>query len=199
MNFLAHLYLSGDNPDVMVGNFIGDFVKGRHLHEHFGPGVVLGIQLHRAIDAFTDSHPVVAQSKARLRSKYRHYAPVIVDVFYDYYLAKNWPTYSTTALPDFAAHCYATLELHHAVLPPDVQQMLPYMTRGNWLVGYGQQEGIHRALTGMSRRTKFESKMDEAIHELRQWHDEFGREFAAFFPELQEHCRDVLKKMKDER
>ena len=192
MNFLAHLYLSGNDPHVMVGNFIGDFVKGRQLQERFAPGVAQGIQLHRAIDAFTDSHPVVSQSKARLRPKYRHYAPVIVDVFYDYYLAKNWADYSPTPLPDFADHCYSTLEQHRAMLPPDVLQMLPYMIRGNWLVGYAHQEGIHRALTGMSRRTKFDSKMDEAIDDLRKGDDEFGEEFKTFFPTLQAHCREIL-------
>ena len=193
MNFLAHLYLSGSNPQVMVGNFIGDFVKGPQLQERFAPSVVQGIQLHRAIDAFTDSHPVVLQSKARLRPKYRHYAPVIVDVFYDHYLASNWAGYSATLLTDFAQHCYGTLELHRPILPAEAQQMLPYMIRGNWLVGYAQQEGIRRALTGMSRRTKFDSKMDEAINELRQWYEEFGKEFRAFFPDLEEHCKDVLR------
>jgi len=193
MNFLAHLYLSGSDPNVMIGNFIGDFVKGRHLQERFDPGVVQGIQLHRAIDAFTDSHPVVSQSKARLRSKYRHYAPVIVDVFYDHYLAKNWSTYSDTLLPDFAGHCYSTLEQHRAMLPEEVQHMLPYMIRGNWLVGYAQTEGIHRALSGMSQRTRFDSKMDEAVHELRQWDEEFGREFAAFFPEIVAYCKAALE------
>jgi acyl carrier protein phosphodiesterase len=192
MNFLAHLYLSGNDPNVMVGNFIGDFVKGRHLHERFTPAVVKGIQLHRSIDAFTDSHPVVAQSKNRLRPKYRHYSPVIVDIFYDHYLAKNWNDYNPMLLPDFAEHCYSTLEQHRAMLPDEVLQMLPYMIRGNWLVGYAQQEGIHRALTGMSRRTRFDSKMDEAINDLRMGYDEFGEEFVRFFPELEAHCREVL-------
>jgi acyl carrier protein phosphodiesterase len=192
MNFLAHLYLSGSDADIMVGNFIGDFVKGRQLHERFTPKVVKGIQLHRSIDAFTDSHAVVAQSKSRLRPKYRHYAPVIVDIFYDHYLAKNWNDYSSTLLSDFAEHCYATLEQHRAILPDEVQQMLPYMVRGNWLLGYAHQEGIHRALTGMSRRTRFDSKMDEAINDLRQGYDEFGKEFADFFPELMAHCQELL-------
>lgn len=83
MNFLAHLYLSGDDSEIMVGNFIGDFVKGRNLNERFEERIVKGIELHRSIDAFTDSHPVVTLSKNRLRDKYRHYSPVIVDMFYD--------------------------------------------------------------------------------------------------------------------
>src|SRR5450432_1821563 len=90
MNFLAHLYLSGDNPQVMIGNFIGDFVKGKNLTERFDTDVAKGIALHREIDWFTDTHIVVKQSKDRLRPKYRHYAGVIVDIFYDHFLAKNW-------------------------------------------------------------------------------------------------------------
>src|SRR5690349_12341831 len=100
MNFLAHIFLSGDDPEIMVGNFIGDFVKGRNLDDRFSSGIVKGIELHRAIDEYTDSHPVVAQSKNRLRPKYRHYAPVIVDVFYDHFLAKNWKNYHPTSLED---------------------------------------------------------------------------------------------------
>ena len=90
MNFLAHIYLSGDDPNIQLGNFIGDFVKGRNLVEQFGHEIAKGIELHRAIDEFTDKHPIVKLSKVRLREKYRHYAPVIVDIFYDHYLAKNW-------------------------------------------------------------------------------------------------------------
>ncbi|MEQ8424061.1 MAG: DUF479 domain-containing protein, partial [Cyclobacteriaceae bacterium] len=90
MNFLAHIYLSGDNAQLMIGNFIGDFVKGKNLSARYNPDVVLGIELHRAIDEYTDSHDVVQKSKVRLRPKYRHYSGVIVDMFYDHFLAKNW-------------------------------------------------------------------------------------------------------------
>src|SRR4051812_44429809 len=106
MNFLAHLYLSGDNDYVKLGNFIGDFVKGRNLNEQFPSGIARGIRLHRAIDEFTDSHPIVKKSKDRLRPAYRHYAPVIVDVFYDHFLARNWTRYSDTALADYAEQTY---------------------------------------------------------------------------------------------
>jgi acyl carrier protein phosphodiesterase len=192
MNFLAHIFLSGDIPEIMVGNFIGDFVKGRNLDERFVPGVVKGIELHRAIDEFTDNHPVVGQSKNRLRPKYRHYAPVIVDVFYDHFLAKNWSNYHPTKLEDYAARAYQTLHRFHEWLPSDVKHMLPYMERGNWLVNYAKLEGIHRALTGMSRRTKFDSKMDESINDLVNSHAEFEAEFELFFPELKLYSENFL-------
>lgn len=140
MNFLAHLYLSGDDPEIMVGNFIGDFVRGRNMHEQFQQNIAIGIELHREIDEFTDSHLVVMESKKRLRPKYRHYAPVIVDVFYDHFLAIHWPIWHPQSLPDFATYAYSQLEKHEAVLPERVLQMMPYMIRGNWLVNYAKRK-----------------------------------------------------------
>lgn len=184
MNFLAHLYLSGSDPEIMVGNFIGDFVRGRNLNEIYKPKIALGIELHRQIDDFTDSHTIVLESKKRLRGKYRHYAPVIVDVFYDHFLASGWKDFHTQPLEEYAAYAYTKLEEYEAILPERVLQMMPYMIRGNWLVNYSKTEGIHRALTGMSRRTPYESKMDEAVHDLEKYYNEFEEEFKAFFPEL---------------
>jgi acyl carrier protein phosphodiesterase len=192
MNFLAHLYLSGDNPKVMAGNFMGDFVKGRALLEKLEPELVRGVELHRAIDHFTDHHPVVSQSKNRLRPVYRHYAGVIVDVFYDHYLARQWQNYHDTSLEDFAAHVYKTMQDLQHLLPEGLQQMLPYMIRGNWLVGYFHVEGIQRTLTGMSRRTTHESRMDEAVNDLRKYYKEFEQEFEEFFPDLQRHVQPFL-------
>ena len=163
---------------------MGDFVRGRNLHEIYKPKIALGIELHRQIDEFTDNHAIVLESKKRLRSKYRHYAPVIVDVFYDHFLAARWREFHIQPLEDFAAHAYAKLEEHEPILPERVLQMMPYMIRGNWLVNYSKTEGIHRALTGMSRRTPYESKMDEAVHDLEKYYNEFEKEFIAFFPEL---------------
>jgi len=184
MNFLAHLYLSGDDPEIMVGNFIGDFVRGRNVHEQFKHNIALGIELHRQIDEFTDRHDIVLESKKRLRGKYRHYAPVIVDVFYDHFLAIHWSTLHPQSLPDFASYAYSQLEKHKPLLPTRVLEMMPYMIQGNWLVNYATTEGIHRALSGMSRRTPYDSKMDEAIHDLKKYFVEFDSEFTRFFPEL---------------
>lgn len=194
MNFLAHVYLSGDDSRTMVGNFIGDFVKGRNLHEQFEPSIVKGIELHRAIDAFTDTHPVVKQSKVRLRATYRHFAPVIVDVFYDHFLAKDWSMYHPQTLTDFAHQTYQTLMTFDAILPESARKLLPYMINGNWLLNYAQVEGIQRALTGMTRRSSYDSKMDESINDLRQHYASFNEEFRLFFPELINFCDDFRKK-----
>jgi acyl carrier protein phosphodiesterase len=188
MNFLAHLHLSGDNEHLMVGNFIGDFIKGRSALEKFEPNIVKGVELHRAIDAFTDTHAVVSRSKNRLRPKYRHYSGVIVDVFYDHFLAKNWNTYHPDPLSVFAASAYTTIEKFDSILPDEVKRMLPYMISGNWLVNYSKTEGIHRALSGMASRTPYISKMDEAVGDLVNHYQDFKTEFEDFYPELMKYC-----------
>lgn len=194
MNFLAHLYLSGDDPGIMTGNFIGDFVKGRNLAGRFAADVATGIELHRHIDDFTDNHPQVRQSKKRLHARYRHFSAVIVDIFYDHFLAANWNDFHTSPLHVYAAQAYRILEERRDSLPDDVNRMLPYMISGNWLVGYAHVEGIHRALSGIARRTKFVSHMEEASADLRQHYDEFKSEFDAFFPELKAFSVDFLER-----
>lgn len=189
MNFLAHLYLSGGNSKLMVGNFIGDFVKGKNALKNFETGIANGIELHRAIDAFTDTHAIVTQSKNRLRPKYRHYSGVITDIFYDHFLARNWNFYHNETLSQFADHAYRTIQSFDEVLPLEVKRMLPYMIRGNWLVNYSKVEGIQRALSGMAGRTPYLSKMDEATDDLVRYYDAFKKEFDSFFPELSAYCQ----------
>jgi len=185
MNFLAHLYLSGHDPKVLVGNFLGDFVKGRIMLQRFEPAIVKGIELHRGIDWYTDNHAVVQQSKNRLRPKYRHYSGVIVDMFYDHFLAANWPVYHADLLQNFADFAYQVIQGHDALLPEQARRILPYIIRGNWLVNYAEVQGIHRALSGMASRTPHESKMEEAAEDLKLHYDDFKKEFTTFFPDLQ--------------
>ncbi|MDZ4716099.1 MAG: ACP phosphodiesterase [Cytophagales bacterium] len=192
MNFLAHLFLSGNEPDVMVGNFIGDFVRGRNLVEQFGPGIARGIELHWEIDRFTDRHPTVKESKSRLWPKYRHYSSVIVDVYYDHFLASLWKNFSEEPLEAFASGAYQVVADRDDILPERVKHMLPYMMHGNWLLNYARVEGIHRALSGMSRRTTFESKMEESVVDLKAHYSEFESEFKSFIPELQAFAKGWL-------
>ena len=192
MNFLAHIYLSGANPKTMVGNFIGDFVKGRNVLEQFEADIAKGIELHRSIDEFTDHHPVVQISKMRLRPKYRHYAAVIVDIFYDHLLSRFWSNYHTEPLENFSQDTYTILQQHRNVLPIPVKNLLPYMIRDNWLLNYGTFDGIGKALTGISRRARHDSRMDESIHDLREYYEEFKSEFELFFPDLKKHSEEFL-------
>ncbi len=165
---------------------MGDFVKGKDF-ENYPSGIKNGILLHREIDSFTDTHPIVKQSKSRLKDKYRHYAGVIVDVFYDHYLAKNFDRFSDEPLEQFVNRHYLSLESNNDVLPERAQNMLPYMIRGNWLVNYKEVRGIQKSLQGMSRRTKFDSKMDESIKELIAYDSLFETEFLEFFPIIIAH------------
>ncbi|HET9488028.1 MAG TPA: ACP phosphodiesterase [Chryseosolibacter sp.] len=184
MNFLAHARLSGDDKKILLGNFIGDFIKGRQALNQFEPQVIKGVELHRAIDEFTDNHDVVRKSKSRLRPMYRHYAGVIVDVFYDHFLAVHWNSYHPEALADFASKTYQTIETFSSVLPLPFKQMLPYMIRGNWLVNYSKISGVHQALSGMASRTPYDSKMERASQDLQSHYQNFNDEFQQFFPQL---------------
>lgn len=193
MNILAHLYLSFDDPHLMVGNFMGDHVRNRDLL-HFHPKIQKGVQLHWAIDAYTDSHEIVHQSKARLRPAYKKYSAVLVDLFYDHFLSKNWALYHHQPLPQFANNFYFLMDQHHQSMPASVQHMMPYLKRYNWLVGYGNFDGMQQVLNGMSRRAKFQSNMEKSLQDLQQHYSAFEEEFDAFLPEIIRFAKDWLEK-----
>ena len=183
MNFLAHIYLSGDNDLIKIGTFMADGIRGRQ-YEKYPIEIQKGIILHRAIDTFTDAHPIFRQSTKRLHQNYHHYAGVIVDVFYDHFLAKNWNTYSDERLEDFVARFYQSLSDNKSVLSERTLMVMPYMFEQNWLVSYQTVEGINRILTQMDHRTKNLSKMRFATNELSEFYSEFENEFTKFFEEL---------------
>ncbi|WP_192820935.1 ACP phosphodiesterase [Rufibacter sp. LB8] len=186
MNYLAHLFLSGADPLLQLGNFIADGVRKTQLAQ-FPERVQQGIYMHHLIDRFTDTHPVVHQSKERLRPTYRKYASVIADIYYDHFLARNFSHYSHQPLPEFAASAYANIQAQPALLPARVQRFLPYMVEHNWLVSYAQVAGISQALRGLSRRASFESGMETAGEELCLNYEAYHQEFNQFFPELQQY------------
>ena len=135
MNFLAHIYLSGDNDLMKIGNFMADGIHGKNF-DAFPIAIQKGIILHREIDTFTDAHPIFRQSTKRLHANYHHYSGVIVDVFYDHFLAKNWSTYSDEKLDDYADRFYQSLRDNYDDLTPKTQKLMPYMMEHNWLVSY---------------------------------------------------------------
>lgn len=192
MNFLAHIFLSGKDEDLTIGNFIADSIKGRK-YLNYPPGIQKGILLHRAIDYYTDTHPVVRRSTSRLFDKYSHYSAVIVDIYYDHFLASNWSRYSNIPLENFIADFYLLLQRNFSILPETVQQFYPYMVEENWLLSYASVPGIHRILYQMNRRTGGKSKMDEAVRELEELYDDFEADFITFFPDLQEFSRQKIK------
>lgn len=183
MNFLAHIYLSGDREGVIIGNFIADGIKGKRYLK-YPPDIAKGILLHRAIDSFTDAHPTVHQSTARLHQNYGHYSGVIVDILYDHFLAKNWEQYSAQPLASFVQDFYKLLRKNFTQLPARIQRMMPYMIADNWLLSYATVEGISKILAQMNVRTKGVSKMDQAVTELKAYYHDFEAEFTSFFDEL---------------
>ncbi len=192
VNFLAHFYLSGQDENLLIGNFIADGVKGSRYNDY--PNEIRkGILMHRFIDHYTDTHAVVRTSKQRLWNDYRHFAPVIIDVFYDHFLAANWNKYHSQGLADFAQGVYAVLEKAEEVLPAKYKSMLPYMKRYDWLNTYAHVEGIHEVLTGMSRRTAHVSGMENASKALTAHYEDFQSEFEMFFPQLQDSSAAFLR------
>lgn len=183
MNFLAHIYLSGDHNEIKIGNFIADSVRGKKYLE-YPVNIQKGILLHRAIDTYTDTHPTVRKSTKRLHQNYHHYSGVIVDILYDHFLAKHWNAYHKTSLDIYVQDFYHQLDKHYHVLPLRVQKMIPYMIADNWLLSYATIEGIGRILYQMNKRTKNKSKMNFAVIELEQFYTEFEAEFRSFFDEL---------------
>ena len=183
MNFLAHIYLSGDNEAVTIGNFIADGIRGKD-YKKFPKDIQTGILLHRHIDTYTDAHTTVRMSTKRLHKNYSHYSGVIVDILYDHFLAKNWKTYSDISLEKYVAGFYNTLEDNFSILPHRVQKMMPYMVANNWLLSYASIDGISKVLEGMNRRTQNRAKMHLAVNELEEFYDDFETEFTIFFKEL---------------
>jgi len=183
MNHLAHLFLSQRNTDLMVGNFIADHIKSTKLST-FSEEVQKGILMHRAIDHFTDTHELVRRSKGRLFPKYSHYAAVLVDIFYDHILAKNWETYSPLPLETFTQSAYTILKGKTSEMPSHSVMILDYMSRQDWLTSYGSIKGMKKALEGMARRAKFDSKMEESTVDLERDFKLYEAEFTPFFKEL---------------
>ncbi|GAA0878735.1 acyl carrier protein phosphodiesterase [Algoriphagus jejuensis] len=191
MNFLAHAYLSFGQEEILVGNMAADFVKGKEMQRYHG-AVKIGILLHREIDSFTDSHPLVRAGQSYLRPRFRHYSTVITDIFFDYFLGKNWGRYSTIPLESFVAHTYEILDRHLDQLPTRFGEMFYWMKSQNWLYHYRTIDGMRKSLSGLSRRTTFDSKMDEAPEVLLEKEAEFEVIFFAFFQELETFTRQKL-------
>ena len=192
MNYLAHIYLSGDDDDIMLGNFMADGIKGRR-HEDYSPKIQQGILLHRFIDDFTDFHPIVLETKILFRPKYSKLAPILVDILYDHYLAKNWQQYHTTPLDQFVCETYKTLQARWDELTPRIQFMLPHMIENNWLYNYQFKEGIERVMFGMSRRVRYGDVLKDGWDDLQPVYEQVGEQFSRFFIQLRSEVSAWIK------
>lgn len=185
MNYLAHVYLA-DNKDEknVLGNFFGDFVNVT-TEKSFEDAIRKGIHMHRRIDSYTDAHPVFSQSRTRVSPPNRRFAGVLMDIFYDHFLAKNWPEYSETPLEKYADNFYRLLTRNVDILPDQVNGMLPFMIQENWFVYYGELPGIKKPLERIARRfAQSKHPLANPIDELLHNYNDLEKDFKAFFPQV---------------
>ena len=183
MNYLAHIYLSYNQPEIQIGNFIADSVKGLS-YQNYPQKIQKGILLHRQIDSFTDQHQTIKDSK-RIFSAYGHYSGVINDIVFDHFLAKNWDQYHKTSLIVFSNDFYELLQNNMDSLPDRVQQFYPVMKKYNWLYKYRSIAGISDILYQMNIRTRNISKMNYSVIELVENYEFLENQFYSFFKELE--------------
>jgi acyl carrier protein phosphodiesterase len=195
MNYLAHFYLSHHNEKLILGNLLADSMNGSLTSEKysvFDSEIILGIKLHRNIDFFTDNHPVVRESIKRLRPKYSKYSGVIVDMYYDHFLARNWNKYSNEPLELYSARVYAIFEEYKSIIPPKMDKMIYSMIHRDWLSNYRFKENMQWAFAGIAKRAKFDSKMENAYFDLEEDYGLFQTEFFEFFPDLIANSKKFL-------
>ena len=183
MNYLAHIYLSGDSDEIKLGNFIGDYVKGNKYLD-YPEQVSLGIRMHRSIDSFTDQHTDVREFNKLLKPGYGRYSGIVSDIFFDHFLASNWQEYSIYSLREFAWKAHAAFLANFGLLPWKVKQFLPFLIRHKRLESYADRETMFHVLEIMSRRTSLPSNSHWAVQLLEDEYDQFEALFRTFFVEL---------------
>lgn len=186
MNYLAHLYLAGPDPEARLGNLMGDFVKGP-VPTELPAGLRSGIVLHRRIDRFTDGHPLFRRSRRRLSPTYRRYGGILIDLFYDHLLTRDWHRYHDQPLDDFIAEVHQLLTQRLPDLPPRMQTSMHFLLTHDLLRSYRHPAGVARALAGLERRLSRPSNLAAAVIELEIHYQGFSADFREFFPELIAH------------
>jgi acyl carrier protein phosphodiesterase len=192
MNYLAHIYLAHGHPEIEIGGFLGDFVRGREM-EHFPEGVRRGIELHRKIDAFTDEHPAFRASRARVSATRRRFAGIMVDMFYDHFLARNWDVVGNGPLEEFTGRTYRRLRTHSGLLPETVRNVLPRMEAEDWLASYREVRSIGTALDRIGTRLKRPNTLAGSVVELEADYEGFASDFAEFLPAVRGFAAGFLE------
>jgi acyl carrier protein phosphodiesterase len=191
MNWLAHLYLSEPNPRFRIGNLLPDLVPMSAL-SGLSPDLMRGVTQHRRIDAFTDTHPVVRRSISRVGPEFRRFGGILVDIFFDHFLAREWPSFSPTPLDIFVAEFYASFDGCRSEIPSEAMVHLERMQEMNWLYSYREVSGIRTALDRLGLRLRRPVPLGGAISVLQENNDALYGDFCVFFPELISHVRDTV-------
>ena len=190
MNYLAHLYLSEPTEQAWLGSLLGDFVKGP-LDDRYAADITRAIVLHRKIDSYTDAHPLVLASRARISAARRRYAGIMVDMFYDHFLAKYWREFHDEPIGVFTARVYGILRSRHDLLPPRLQFMAPRMAQSDWLCSYANVASIHAALDRIGHRLKRRNRLPGSADELVQHYNALEADFRAFMPQVRQFARQA--------
>ncbi|HCU54097.1 MAG TPA: hypothetical protein DIC36_07440 [Gammaproteobacteria bacterium] len=199
MNYLAHAFLSRATPDLLTGGLLGDFVKGR-LDGRYSPAVSAGIALHRAVDRFTDDHTLVLASRACMAPERRRFAGILVDVFYDHFLARHWRRYHDQPLEHFTRQVYAVLWPQRRQFPERLQRILPWMRADDWLASYAKIESVDAVLHGMTRRFRYTARaapMADGVHDLLAHYGTLEQQFHSFFPLLVDFTANLPPQLDD--
>jgi len=184
MNYLAHLYLSAGSSEALVGGLLGDFVKGRLAPGRYPPDVLAAIALHRRIDSFVDQHPLMQRSRARFAPAFRRYAGILLDLFHDHFLARDWGEHAAEPLASFTDRAYRAFKQHEALLPAPARHLVRAMARDDWLGGYGEPDGVRRALRGISNRLSRSNPIAAGHAELARDYRELEAGFRELLPEV---------------
>ncbi|MBO9612684.1 MAG: acyl carrier protein phosphodiesterase [Dyadobacter sp.] len=195
MNFLAHILLSGENEGVMMGNYVGDFIKGRLSAEKtasWNPDYVLGLKLHRFIDSFTDTHPDVSDAKDVAAVTQGKLAGIVMDIYFDYFLAKNFDHYHNEPLFVYAHRVYSIIERNEHLIPETMVPMVRSMIRQDWLTTYATLDGIDITFKRLSRRAGFLAPISTAVSDLQANEEFYYIKFLSFFPELRRQASQFI-------
>ncbi|CDF93317.1 MULTISPECIES: ACP phosphodiesterase [unclassified Pseudomonas] len=190
MNYLAHLHLGGTGREQLLGSLYGDFVKGP-LQGTYDPRIEAGIALHRRIDQYTDRHPLVDTALSRFSTVRRRYAGIVLDVFFDHCLARDWALYGDGALADFTSRVYRVLA-DEPQLPGRLAHIAPYMAADDWLGSYQEFEVLGQVLRGISRRLSRPEELAGAMEELIRLYEPLSEDFRLFYPQLQAFATNHL-------
>jgi acyl carrier protein phosphodiesterase len=180
MNYLAHAFLSNNDKDLLIGNFIADHLRGNHF-ESYSPGIIEGIRLHRRIDTFTDAHPLFKSAKRVFYDGFEKYSGVLVDIYFDHLLAKHFDRYSTIPLSEFSKQVYAVYSDNKNLLPEHSNRFLEYVLKNNIYTAYGTAEGIERVLFHLSHRINHQVRLDASVHLFQKNEAVLDDYFTSFF------------------
>jgi acyl carrier protein phosphodiesterase len=183
MNYLAHLHLGGDGPQQLLGSLYGDFVKGP-LEGRFSAELEAAIRLHRRIDAFTDRHPLIERARARFPVERRRTSGILLDLFFDHCLARDWADFAAEPLGQFTARVYRLLAAQRE-LPERLAYIAPRMAAQDWLGSYTDFAVLEQVLLGMSRRLSRPQLLTGAMGELERLYEPLSHDFREFYPQLQ--------------